>query len=196
MRIDKFSLDAFWKRSFDVALCLVVLPAAVPVLVCAAIAIKMSDPGPIFHWSRRVGRNNIEFKMVKLRTMRLGSPDVATHLLEDRATWLTPVGPFLRATSIDELPQIFNVLAGHMSLVGPRPALHNQGDLVELRTRLGIHLLRPGITGLAQISGRDELSVEEKVGFDAEYLKRQSLVFDARLLARSVSPVARRKSIT
>lgn len=154
-----------------------------PLLAAIALAVRLESPGPALHWSRRVGRHNRIFRMPKFRTMRTDTPDVATHLLPDPDRWITPLGRFLRRTSLDELPQLWSVLTGEMSLVGPRPALFNQDDLVALRTQHGIDALRPGLTGWAQINGRDELPIPEKVKLDAEYLERRSLAFDLRILA-------------
>ena len=153
-----------------------------PLLVAIGLAVRLESPGPALHWSRRVGRYNAIFRMPKFRTMRTGAPDVATHLLSDPSQWITPLGAFLRRTSLDELPQLWSVLVGDMSLVGPRPALFNQDDLVALRTEAGVETLRPGVTGWAQINGRDELPIPEKVKLDAEYLARRSLAFDLRII--------------
>jgi O-antigen biosynthesis protein WbqP len=171
------------KRAVDVAGALAGLVLLSPVLLAIAIAIRLQSPGPALHWSRRVGRDNVIFQMPKFRTMRLGAPDVATHLLADPGLWITPFGHFLRRTSLDELPQLWSVLKGDMSLVGPRPALFNQDDLVTLRTAGGVHRLRPGVTGWAQVNGRDELPIPQKVALDVEYLKRRSLAFDLKILA-------------
>ncbi|MDB5445889.1 MAG: sugar transferase [Phenylobacterium sp.] len=171
------------KRALDLAAAGVGLVLLSPVLLALALAVRLESPGPALHWSRRVGRDNLIFRMPKFRTMRLGTPDVATHLLTDADQWVTPLGRFLRRTSLDELPQLWSVLAGDMSLVGPRPALFNQDDLVALRTQFGVHRLRPGLTGWAQVNGRDELPVPEKVKLDTEYLERRSLGFDLRILA-------------
>lgn len=146
----------------------------------------MTSPGPVLYRTQRVGTNNMLFTMFKFRTMRTDTPQVATHLLRDPHLYLSPVGSFLRCASLDELPQLFNVLRGDMSLVGPRPALFNQHDLVALRTLHGVHLIRPGITGWAQINGRDELTVAQKVAFDADYVKLRSPVFDLYILFRTV----------
>lgn len=147
-----------------------------------AVAVRLESPGPALHWSQRVGRRNHLFPMPKFRTMRLGAPDVATHLLTEPDRWVTPLGGFLRRTSLDELPQLWSVLKGDMSLVGPRPALFNQHDLVALRTQSGVDALRPGLTGWAQINGRDDLPVPEKARLDRDYLERMSLAFDLRIL--------------
>jgi O-antigen biosynthesis protein WbqP len=170
------------KRAFDIVVALAGLVVASPVLLGLAIAVRLESPGPSLHWSRRVGRGNRTFSMPKFRTMRAGAPDVATHLLADPERWVTPLGRFLRRSSLDELPQLWSVLAGDMSLVGPRPALHNQHDLVALRTAAGVEALRPGLTGWAQINGRDELPIAEKARLDREYLERRSFAFDLKIL--------------
>ena len=170
------------KRAVDVAGALVGLLLLSPIMAGVALAVRLESPGPALHWSRRVGRHNVIFRMPKFRTMRIGAPNVATHLLADPDQWITPTGRFLRRTSLDELPQLWSVLVGDMSLVGPRPALFNQDDLVALRTEGGVHRLRPGITGWAQVNGRDELPVPQKVELDVEYLNRRSLAFDLRIL--------------
>lgn len=154
-----------------------------PLLLALALAVRLESPGPALHWSRRIGRFNRIFAMPKFRTMRTGAPDVATHLLSDPDQWITPLGRFLRHTSLDEIPQFWSVLKGDMSLVGPRPALFNQDDLVALRTTAGVDALRPGLTGWAQINGRDELPIPEKVKLDREYLERMSLGFDFKIMA-------------
>jgi O-antigen biosynthesis protein WbqP len=171
------------KRGLDIAGGLAGLILLSPLLAGLALAVRLESPGPALHWSRRVGRRNRIFAMPKFRTMRTGAPDVATHLLSDPDQWVTPLGRFLRRTSLDELPQLWSVLKGDMSLVGPRPALFNQDDLVALRTADGVDALRPGLTGWAQINGRDELPIPEKARLDREYLERMSLAFDLRILA-------------
>lgn len=170
------------KRAVDIVGAVAGLILLSPLLGALAVAVRLDSPGPALHWSRRVGRRNRIFAMPKFRTMRTGAPDVATHLLPEPETWVTPLGRFLRRTSLDELPQLWSVLKGDMSLVGPRPALFNQDDLVALRTTIGVDALRPGLTGWAQINGRDELPIPEKVRLDGEYLQRMSLVFDARIM--------------
>lgn len=177
------------KRLFDLLLALLALPWCVAVLIPAAILVKTTSLGPVLHWSRRVGKGNRIFRMPKLRTMRLETPDVATHLLKNPGDYLTPVGPWLRKTSLDEVPQIWSVLRGDMSWVGPRPALFNQTDLIEARTRAGIHQLTPGLTGWAQIHGRDELSLADKVSLDGEYLRRRCFSLDAQILLQTVRRV-------
>jgi O-antigen biosynthesis protein WbqP len=171
------------KRLVDIAAALAGLILLSPLLAGLAVAVRLESPGPSLHWSKRVGRRNALFAMPKFRTMRTGAPDVATHLLPDPESWVTPLGRFLRRTSLDELPQLWSVLTGQMSLVGPRPALFNQDDLVALRTADGVDCLRPGLTGWAQINGRDELPIAEKARLDREYLERRSLAFDVRIIA-------------
>lgn len=170
------------KRLFDLAIAiLAAVFLALPILFIA-IAVRLTSPGPILYWSDRVGRQNRIFKMPKFRSMRIDTPVVATHMLQNPRQWLTPIGSFLRKSSLDELPQLWSILKGDMSLVGPRPALFNQDDLIALRTNVGVHELVPGLTGWAQIKGRDELPISEKVELDAEYLQRRSLVFDMKIL--------------
>lgn len=184
------------KRLFDAAASgAALLLLAIPLLILATV-VRLTSPGPALHWSQRVGRNNVLFAMPKFRTMRIDTPQVATHLLEDADRWLTPPGAFLRRTSLDELPQLWSVLVGDMSLVGPRPALFNQDDLVALRTVAGVETLRPGVTGWAQINGRDEVSISEKVALDAEYLRRQGFWFDLAILLATVLPVVTGKDVT
>jgi O-antigen biosynthesis protein WbqP len=184
------------KRLFDAAASgAALLLLAIPLLVVAAV-VRLTSPGPALHWSKRVGRDNVLFAMPKFRTMRIDTPQVATHLLEDADRWLTPPGAFLRRTSLDELPQLWSVLVGDMSLVGPRPALFNQDDLVALRTAAGVEALRPGVTGWAQVNGRDEVSIPEKVALDAEYLRRQGFWFDLTILLRTVLPVVTGRDVT
>jgi O-antigen biosynthesis protein WbqP len=170
------------KRGFDILASLAALAVIWPLLVAIGLAVRLDSPGPAIHWSRRVGRGNRIFPMPKFRSMRTDTPDVATHLLDDPARWVTPLGRFLRRSSLDELPQLWSVLNGDMSLVGPRPALFNQEDLVAQRTAQGIDALRPGVTGWAQVNGRDELPIAEKVRLDREYLDRMSFGFDLAIL--------------
>ena len=170
------------KRFFDVSisfLCLVLL--IIPLVILSVIIVSTSK-GPALYWSKRIGKHNEPFYMPKFRTMNIETPEVATHLLDDPTNFYTPVGKFLRKYSIDELPQLYSILLGDMSLVGPRPALHNQDDLIELRTDEGIHNLVPGITGLAQISGRDELTIKNKVEIDKVYLLRKSFTYDLYII--------------
>lgn len=183
------------KRLFDfsVAFC-IGLVLLVPLLI-VAVAVKLTSPGPVLYWSDRVGRHNRIFRMPKFRSMQVGTPAVATHLLTDPNAYLTPIGSFLRKSSIDELPQLWCILAGDMSLVGPRPALFNQHDLIELRTSAGVHALRPGLTGWAQVNGRDEIPIPKKVGFDADYLRKRSFVFDLRILWMTALKVVKRDGV-
>ncbi len=184
------------KRLFDFALALVALSLlALPILI-VALAVRMTSPGPVLYWSDRVGRNNRVFKMPKFRSMRIDTPAVATHLLQDPAKWLTPIGSFLRRSSVDELPQLWSILKGDMSLVGPRPALFNQDDLIALRTKHGIHQLLPGLTGWAQVNGRDELPIAEKILLDVEYLRRRSFLFDLKILWLTASKVLAREGVS
>lgn len=174
------------KRLVDLLIAASALLVLALPIVLVALLVRLTSPGPAIYWSDRVGRRNRIFRMPKFRTMRVGTPAVATHLLTDAARHLTPVGGLLRRTSLDELPQLWSIVTGDMSFVGPRPALFNQDDLIALRTAHGVHELTPGLTGWAQVNGRDELSIEEKVRYDAEYLARRSLAFDLRILLRTV----------
>jgi len=183
------------KRILDVLLVVLLGGVFLLPMVCIALAVKFSSKGPILYWSDRVGKNNIIFSMPKFRTMLTNTPPVATHLLIDPANYLTTIGPFLRKSSLDELPQLWCVLKGGMSLVGPRPALFNQADLIALRTREGVHQLRPGITGWAQVNGRDELNLIDKVSLDVQYLKRQSLRFDIKIIWMTILKVLRRDGV-
>jgi len=184
------------KRLFDVVLgCLAALVLFVPVLL-VAVAVRLTSKGPALYWSDRVGRNNVIFKMPKFRSMRVGTPAVATHLLANPKAHLTPIGSFLRKSSLDELPQLWSILAGDMSFVGPRPALFNQQDLIALRTAQGVHTLVPGLTGWAQVNGRDELPIPDKVRLDVAYLQRQSLWFDIRILWLTFVKVLRRDGVS
>jgi O-antigen biosynthesis protein WbqP len=184
------------KRFFDLLLATVAgLLLLVPIIL-VALAVRLTSPGPALYWSDRVGRNNKIFKMPKFRSMRVGTPAVATHLLADPDAYLTPIGSFLRRSSLDELPQLWSILKGDMSFVGPRPALFNQRDLIELRTRAGVDRLVPGLTGWAQINGRDELPIPAKVALDVEYLQRRSVAWDVRILWLTFVKVARREGIT
>ena len=184
------------KRLFDLllALCVAVV-LALPVAV-VAVAVRLTSAGPALYWSDRVGRGNKIFKMPKFRSMRVGTPAVATHLLADARSHLTPIGSFLRKSSLDELPQLWSILVGDMSCVGPRPALFNQHDLIALRTQHGVHELVPGLTGWAQVNGRDELPIPDKVKLDVEYLQRQSLWFDIQILWLTFVKVLRRDGVS
>ena len=184
------------KRLFDLVLAAVV--ALILLLPCTVVAllVKLTSQGPILYWSDRVGRNNQIFKMPKFRSMRIGTPAVATHLLSDPASHLTPIGSFLRKSSLDELPQLWSIITGDMSFVGPRPALYNQEDLIALRTEHGVHTLLPGLTGWAQINGRDELPIPQKVLLDREYKLRQSLGFDAKIIFLTAMRVIMRSDVS
>ena len=184
------------KRLFD--LVLAALASLILIIPCAVVAVmvRITSPGPILYWSDRVGRGNSIFKMPKFRSMRVGTPALATHLLTDPDSHLTSVGSFLRKSSLDELPQLWSIIKGDMSFVGPRPALYNQHDLIELRTQSGVHVLVPGLTGWAQVNGRDELPIPQKVAFDTEYLRRKSIVFDIRILFLTLLKVIMRNDVT
>lgn len=183
------------KRWFDLALALLASTLLALPILALALAVRLTSPGPALYWSDRVGRNNRIFRMPKFRTMRTGTPAVATHLLAEPAAYLTPVGSFLRRTSLDELPQLWSILRGDMSFVGPRPALFNQNDLIALRTRAGVDELVPGLTGWAQVNGRDELPIPRKVAFDVEYLRRRSFWFDLHILWLTFVRVLRRDGV-
>ncbi len=178
------------KRAFDILLAVVVLFSLSPLLIVISLVIAFGSEGPVLYWSDRVGIHNRIFKMPKFRTMRADTPAVATHLLENPHAYLTPEGQWLRKYSLDELPQLWSILEGHMSFVGPRPALFNQEDLIELRTRKGVHTLVPGITGWAQVNGRDDLPIPVKVQYDEYYLKNRSFLFDLKILYRTLHKVA------
>lgn len=184
------------KRVFDFLLALAAaVVLAVPVLL-VAVLVRLTSPGPALYWSDRVGRGNRIFKMPKFRSMRVGTPAVATHLLANPKAHLTPIGSFLRKSSLDELPQLWSILLGDMSFVGPRPALFNQQDLIALRTQHGVHELVPGLTGWAQVNGRDELPIPDKVKLDVDYLQRQSLWFDTHILWLTFVKVIRRDGVS
>lgn len=184
------------KRLFDIALALPLLIPALPLLIVLGLLVRLTSKGAAIYWSIRVGKDNGFFRMPKLRSMRGSTPQVATHLLAGAQRYLTPIGNILRRTSLDELPQLYSILAGDLSFVGPRPALFNQTDLVDLRTGLGIHKLTPGLTGWAQVNGRDDLTVQDKARFDAEYMQQQSFLFDLRILAMTVSKVLRHEGVS
>jgi O-antigen biosynthesis protein WbqP len=184
------------KRLFDLILALSALAIlAVPILI-VAILVRLTSAGPALYWSDRVGKDNKIFRMPKFRSMKTGTPAVATHLLKEPDAYLTPIGSFLRKSSLDELPQLWSILVGDMSFVGPRPALFNQHDLIALRTKAGVHELIPGLTGWAQINGRDELPIPDKVNLDIEYLQRRSLWFDIQILWFTFVKVARREGVS
>lgn len=184
------------KRVFDLVLALIASLLLLIPIGLVALMVRLTSAGPIVYWSDRVGRHNKIFKMPKFRTMRVDTPAVATHLLPDPKQFLTPVGSFLRKSSLDELPQLWSILKGDMSFVGPRPALFNQYDLIELRSRHGVDGILPGLTGWAQINGRDELPIVDKVKLDVEYLQRRSLALDLRILFLTFLKVVRRDGVT
>ncbi len=183
------------KRSFDVLLALVAAALLLVPLVLVAAMVRLTSKGPVLYWSDRVGINNGIFKMPKFRTMRVGTPVVATHLLRNADAALTPIGSFLRKSSFDEIPQLWSILKGDMSFVGPRPALFNQDDLIALRTQCGVHGLVPGLTGWAQVNGRDSLPIPDKVALDQHYLQRSSFWFDLYILWLTFLSVVRRKDV-
>jgi O-antigen biosynthesis protein WbqP len=184
------------KRLFDLAVALVAAVFLALPIVITALAVRLTSPGPALYWSERVGRHNRIFKMPKFRSMRIDTPAVATHLLQNPERWLTPIGSFLRQSSMDELPQLWSILRGDMSFVGPRPALFNQDDLIALRTEKGVHELVPGLTGWAQVNGRDELPIPQKVQLDAEYLERRSLLFDMKIIWMTALKVLARDGVS
>ncbi len=184
------------KRFFDLVLALVLAASLIVPILAVAVAVWLTSPGPVFHWSDRVGRHNRIFRMPKFRSMRIDTPAAATHLLQNPEQWLTPIGSFLRKYSLDELAQLWSILKGDMSFVGPRPALFNQDDLIRLRTEKGVCELVPGLTGWAQVNGRDELSIAQKVEMDVEYLQHQSLWFDLRILWMTALKVLARDGVS
>ena len=179
------------KRAFDAIFGLLVLPLMGPLMLVIAFAVKLTSKGPILYWSDRIGRNNKIFSMPKFRTVKTTAPVVATHMLPDPETHLTLIGHFLRRMSLDELPQIYSILMGDLSFVGPRPALYNQDDLVALRTEYGVHELLPGLTGWAQVNGRDDLPIPAKVEYDREYLRKRTFLFDMKILLLTIVQVVR-----
>lgn len=184
------------KRTFDILVaCIAGLILLVP-LIITALMVYFTSKGPILYWSSRVGKNNILFQMPKFRSMKVDTPAVATHLLQNADSLLTPIGSFLRKSSLDELPQLWSILKGDMSFVGPRPALFNQEDLIKQRTEAGVHILTPGLTGWAQINGRDELPIPQKVALDIEYLQNRSFLFDLKIIILTFVKVVRKEGIT
>lgn len=184
------------KRLFDLALALTAFVILCIPMALVALLVKLTSAGPVLYWSDRVGKDNRIFKMPKFRSMRIDTPAVATHLLQHPKQYLTPIGAFLRKSSLDELPQLFSILKGDMSFVGPRPALFNQDDLVALRTEKGIHSLTPGLTGWAQINGRDELPIPQKVALDEQYLQQRSFWFDLKILFLTFWRVAKSHGVS
>ena len=170
------------KRIFDFFLATFSLGILSFPMILIAILIRITSPGPALYWSKRVGKNNVIFEMPKFRTMKINSPEIATHLMTDSSSYLTPIGGLLRRISFDEFPQLFSILKGNMSFVGPRPALFNQNELINLRVKNGVHILLPGLTGWAQINGRDHLSIPEKVNLDLEYMNKKSFLFDLKII--------------
>lgn len=184
------------KRVFDVLLGLLAAAVLLLPISLVAVLVRLTSVGPALYWSDRVGRNNVIFRMPKFRSMRMGTPAVATHLLADPRSHLTPIGSFIRKSSLDELPQLWSILVGDMSFVGPRPALFNQQDLIDLRTKHGVHNLVPGLTGWAQVNGRDELPIPQKVALDVEYLHNQSLWFDIKIIWLTFVKVLKRDGVS
>jgi len=184
------------KQIFDLLLGILVFLLLIIPMLLILISVRLSSKGPVLYWSDRIGKNNKIFKMPKFRSMLVDTPAVATHLLDNPNSYLSPIGGFLRQTSLDELPQLFSVLKGDMSFVGPRPALYNQDDLIDLRTEKGVDKLLPGITGWAQVNGRDELSIPDKVALDVEYLNRQSFWFDVKILWMTFLKVINRDGVS
>ncbi len=183
------------KRIFDCLLATVLLIVLFIPILLIAVLVRLTSQGPVLYWSDRVGKDNRLFKMPKFRSMRVDTPAVATHLLENPDRFLTPIGKFLRKSSLDELPQLWSILLGEMSFVGPRPALFNQDDLVRLRTEAGVHRLTPGLTGWAQVNGRDEIPIPQKVAYDKEYLDKQSFWFDLKILYLTFLKVIRQDNV-
>jgi O-antigen biosynthesis protein WbqP len=184
------------KRCFDLSIAFISVILFFIPLIAISLAIKKTSTGPIIYWSKRMGKDNVIFLMPKFRTMELDTPEVATHLLENSVTHLTPIGAFLRKFSLDELPQVYSVFKGDMTITGPRPALFNQHDLIKLRDKNAVSYLKPGITGWAQVNGRDELSIEEKVKFDVEYLSRKSIKFDLYIIYLTLLKVIKKDGIS
>jgi O-antigen biosynthesis protein WbqP len=183
------------KRMLDVFLSgIIILLLCVPMLIIAMM-VKLTSKGPVLHWSKRIGKDNVAFRMPKFRTMHIDAPDLATHLMENPSQYLTPFGRFLRKLSLDELPQAWAVLKGDMTFVGPRPALYNQEDLIELRTKKGLHRLMPGITGWAQVNGRDNITVSQKVECDEYYMNHQSFIFDLKIIFLTPGKVIKAEGI-
>jgi O-antigen biosynthesis protein WbqP len=184
------------KRLFDLGLAIIIIFVMLIPIVFVALLVKFTSAGPVIYWSDRVGRNNRIFRMPKFRTMQINTPAVATHLLSDPKQFLTPAGSFLRKSSLDELPQLWSIIRCDMSFVGPRPALYNQQDLIGLRTKYGIDNLLPGLTGWAQVNGRDELPILDKVELDLEYMRHQSFIFDLKIILLTFLKVVSREGVT
>ena len=184
------------KRFFDLILSVTAALLLLPVIITVSIAIKLTSKGPALYWSDRIGKNNDIFRMPKFRSMKTDTPAVATHLLKNSDSMLTPIGGFLRKSSLDELPQLWSIIKGDMSIVGPRPALFNQDDLIALRTEQGIHKIKPGLTGWAQVNGRDELPIPEKVTFDFEYMQKQSFFLDLKIIWLTILKVIKSDGVS
>ena len=184
------------KRIFDLLMGVFLLVLLLIPMLLIVVIVKATSEGPVLYWSDRIGKRNANFRMPKFRTMRLDTPEIATHLMSDPDSYLSPIGSFFRRTSLDELPQLFSILKGDMSFVGPRPALFNQDDLVGLRTKKGVNQLIPGLTGWAQVNGRDKLPISEKVRLDVEYMERQSFCFDMKILWMTFLKVVRRVGVS
>ncbi|MDM0653566.1 sugar transferase [Clostridium perfringens] len=184
------------KRVFDFSMSLIAIIVFSPIILIISLLVKLTSKGPVFFKQRRIGKNNEEFNILKFRSMRIDTPNVATHLLKDPSVFITPLGRFLRKTSLDELPQLINILKGEMSIVGPRPALYNQYDLKDMRTKVGVHKLVPGLTGWAQINGRDEIPLEEKVALDKEYMIMQSFWMDIKIIFMTIFKVAKSEGVS
>jgi O-antigen biosynthesis protein WbqP len=184
------------KRMFDLTLCLIASAILIIPIIIVSLLVRFTSPGPVLYWSDRIGRHNKIFHMPKFRSMRIGTPAVATHLLTNAASHLTPIGGFLRKSSLDELPQLWSILIGDMSFVGPRPALYNQDDLISLRNESGVQILTPGLTGWAQVNGRDELPISQKVAFDVEYLNRRGFWLDIKILWMTFLKVVKRVDVS
>lgn len=184
------------KRIFDLVLAVLAGTALLVPALLVAVLVRLTSKGPVLYWSARVGRDNVIFQMPKFRSMQIGTPALATHLLSDPLSYLTPIGSFLRQSSLDELPQLWSIIKGDMSFVGPRPALFNQHDLIELRTQQGVHKLLPGLTGWAQVNGRDELPIPQKVALDVVYLRQRSFWLDLKIMGLTVWKVLRSDNVT
>lgn len=196
MPYNRVRCDVAVKRVLDLSLCLCALLFLAVPMICIALLIRATTPGPALYWSDRVGRRNRIFRMPKFRTMRTDTPAVATHLLSNPDQFLTPIGGFLRRTSLDELPQLFSILRGDMSIVGPRPALFNQDDLIAYRTAQGVHELIPGLTGWAQVNGRDSLPIPEKVEYDKYYMENRSFLLDLRIIRMTAQKVLFQENVS
>jgi O-antigen biosynthesis protein WbqP len=183
-------------KYFSIIFAILLLIILIPLFLLIGFLVKLTSKGPILHWSKRIGKNNILFLMPKIRTMEVGTPQLATHEMQNERNYLTPSGKFLRKTSLDELPQVWSIIKGDMAFVGPRPALFSQNDLINLRTKNKIHHLKPGITGWAQINGRDEISIEKKLELEVFYMKNKSTLLDFKILCHTFISVLLKKNIS